>query len=489
MTNFNLKNQIVSSLRWNALAKLGGQLISWAITLFVIRLLAPADYGLLAMANVVVGLLSMVAEMGFGATLVQAANLEPRQIRQVWGAALILNAGLCGLMLVAAPGIALFYDEPRLTLVVRVISTQFLINAIGLVPDAMLRRSLEFKRLSILEMATAVLGNVVTLGLAILDQGVWALVLGGVVAGLVRAAALHVARPVRLWPSFGFGHARRLVSFGATLTLSRVLSFVFSQADILIGGKVLGKDALGSYSVAMHLATLPMQRVSSVINEIAFSAFAKIQGDRDAITSNLRLAVRLIALTAFPALWGLALIAPELVRLVMGPRWQDVILPLQIIALTVPIRMIGTLVTTATSSVGRVDVSMMTALVGTVLAIPMFLYAAQYGIVGMSLVWVVLAPAMVAYNLYRALPVLRVSTRRICADLLRPTLTSLAMAAAVIGVRTQLATVGDTLRLVVLVGTGIATYLLATALFNRAAAIEALGVLLPARFRMPTRSV
>src|SRR5207249_7819264 len=116
------------------------------------------------------------------------------------------------------------------------------------------------------------------------------------------------------------------------------------------------------------------------------------------------LAIRLISLFAFPALWGLTITAPELVRLVMGEQWAQAILPLQIVAFAVPLRMIGTIVSTTTISVGRVDIALITTLVGTVLAPPLFYFATNFGIVGLSVVWAAITPMLLSLNLFLAAP-------------------------------------------------------------------------------------
>jgi O-antigen/teichoic acid export membrane protein len=481
MTKPDLKNQVASSLRWNAIVKLCGQLINWAITLFVIRLLLPADYGLMAMSNVIIGFIVMIAEMGFGASLVQSATLDSMRIRQVWGAAILINTAACAFIAAAAPWIADFYSEPRLVLVVQVAALQFLLIAASLVPAALLRRELRFKRLSFVELGSGVFGNGITLALAYSGYGIWSLVFGALSIALFRAITLQIVAPVGLWPSFSFRGARRIVSFGASLTLSRILSYLLSQVDILIAGKMLGKAALGLYSVSIHLASLPMQRVSSIVNEIALSAFAKIQGDREAIASSLRLSVRIIALLAFPSLFGLALVAPELVRIAMGPKWVDAILPFQIIASIIPLRMVGTLISTAVISVGRVNITVFTNLVGTVVAVPLFLFASRYGIVGMSLGWAALAPLMLALTMYRGSSVLGVSVVAIMVDLARPVLASVLMAIAVTLTRGYLEFAGDGIRLSILVGTGIIVYCASTMLINRPLAREALQLLIPRR--------
>jgi teichuronic acid exporter len=482
VTQTGLRRQIVSSLRWTAIAKFGGQFVSWGITLFVIRLLVPADYGLMAMANVVIGLLAMVAEMGFGASLVQSADLDRNRIGQLFGAALVINVAFCAALFAAAPLLGSFFDEPRLIAVVRVLSFQFIIVAVGLVPDAMLRRGLRFRPLSLIEITSGICGNVLTLALAWSGKGVWSLVMGGLAAALLRSTLLHAVAHERVTPVFSFRDARQLVSFGANITLARFLWYLYTQADILVAGKVLGKEALGLYTVAVHLASLPMQRVASVVNDVAFAAFARIQNDRNAVTANVRLAVRLVALFAFPALWGLACVAPDMVRLVMGDRWLEAILPLQIVALAVPLRMVGTIVSTTTISVGRVDIAMWTTLVGTLIAPPLFYLATRFGIVGLAIVWAAVTPLMLILNLYRALPNLGLTTAAVFREMARSALAALLMALGVFAVQMTFSNLHVASRLMVEIGVGAILYLITTSLLNRATALEALRLLLPSRF-------
>lgn len=481
VTPTGLRQQIVSSLRWTAIAKFGGQLVSWAITLLVIRLLMPADYGLMAMANVVIGLLAMVAEMGFGASLVQSANLDRERIGQLFGAALVINAIFCAALFAAAPLLGTFFDEPRLTLVVRVLAFQFIIVAAGLVPDATLRRALRFKPLSIIEIASGVCGNVLTLVLAWNGRGVWALVLGSLAAAMARTLLLHAMTHERVAPVLSFRDARALVTFGASITITRFLWYLFTQADILIAGKVLGKEALGFYSVAIHLATLPIQRVASVVNDVAFAAFARIQNDRNAVSANIRLAVRLVSLFAFPTLWGLACVAPDVVQLAMGDHWLATILPLQIAAIAVPLRMVGTIVSTTTISVGRVDIAMWTMLVGTLVAPPLFYAGTRFGIVGLAVVWAGVTPLMLILNLFRALPNLGLTPAAIFAEMARSALAALLMAFAVLATGMLISNLHVAARLAIEIVVGIVLYVAVTGLLNRAAALEALRLLLPGR--------
>ena len=477
-----MKAQVMSALRWSAVAKMGGQLINWAITLFVMRLLAPADYGLVAMLSLIFMFLGMLGDMGFGSSITQSPTLETREIRQTFGAALLVNAAICAMLIAGAPAIAAFYGEPRLVDMTRVAALGFIGSGMVPVYSGLLQREMRFRTSARIEIVSGIVGNLATLGFALGHFGPWSLILGTLVANPVRVAMFFASASTFHWPSFRFGDTRRLWTFGGNVLLTRVVWYWSSQADILIAGKCLGKEALGLYSVAVHLASLPMQRAAGIINGVAFAAFAKIQHDPRAVAHNTRLGVRLMAFVTFPVLWGIGAVAPELVQIAIGPAWVDSILPLTLVALTIPFRMIGSIVSTTVMSMGRVDIAMWTTVAGACVAPPLFYIGSRYGIVGLSMAWLVVTPILFALNMFRALPILGLSVSQVAAEMWRPLLISAIMFVAVEALRHLLSGLGYAPLFALLVTGGAIVYVAGTWLLNRVATFEALALLFPRRF-------
>ncbi len=477
-----MKAQVMSALRWSAVAKFGGQIVNWAITLFVIRLLAPADYGLVAMLTLVITFMGMLGDMGFGSSIVQSPTLEAREIRQTFGAALIVNVGVCLLLYVGAPAIAAFYAEPRLIDLTRVSAIGFLGSGIASVYSGLLQREMRFRTSARIDILTSIATNVLTLGFALSGFGAWALILGGLIAVPFRCVMLLSSATTRYWPSFRFGDTRRLWAFGGNVLATRIVWYWSSQADVLIAGKFLGKEAVGFYSVAVHLASLPMQRAAGIINGVAFAAFSKIQHDPRAVADNTRLGVRLMAFVTFPVLWGIGAVSPELVALAIGPAWHESILPLTLIALTIPFRMIGSIVSTTVMSMGRVDIALWTTVIGACVAPPLFYFGSLHGIEGLSLAWVIVTPILFLLNMFRALPILGISIRGVLAEMWRPMTAAAAMFAVVEALRQQIGGLPVALSFAMLVAAGAVTHVAGTWLINRAATVEALGLLFPGRF-------
>jgi O-antigen/teichoic acid export membrane protein len=460
------------------------QLITWIITLVVIRLLTPSDYGLLAMATVVIGFLAMLSDLGLGQALVQRADVSEEVLRRMV-AAILLSHGLLAVgVALAAPLVALVFDEPAVTPIVRVLCLQFPIAAFGVVPDALLQRRMEFRARSMVDLTGTVIGASTTLALALMGKGVWALVAGSITVHLARAIGLNLCAPFLGRPQFSVRGLRVYLRFGGNLTLSHVLWFVLSQADLFIAGRWLGKEALGVYSTTMHLASLPNQRIAALINQLAFPAFSRIQDDRRRVAMNTLLGIRVLALCGFPICWGISSLAPELVQVALGPKWHEAIVPLQLVSLIVPLRLVATFLPNAIQGVGRSDVVLGNLALGICVMLGAFLIGVHWGVLGLSWAWVIGAPVALGIGMSRSLAVLG----RPLADL-RAALAPSASAAglmylAVVAGRLLLRIEGVAL-LVSLAGVGAATYGVSAWVLNRQGCREAIDLLRSLLARRP----
>lgn len=408
----NLKNEVLRGLKWTAGAKFCSQMITWGITIFVMRLLAPGDYGLLAMSTVLLALLAMFAEAGLGPALVQKAEVSEQEFRQALGIVVLVNVGLFLLLMLLAPAVGKFYDEDRLIPVIRVLAVQFLLVPLSTIPEVSLQRRLEFKKRSIIDLGSAVTSSLATLMLALAGWGVWALVLGTLAGQIFRTVTLNLAAPLRVTPSFSVTGMRQLVAFGGNVTASRFMWFLYTQADSVIVGRVLGGNILGMYSVAMHLATLPVQRVSAILNQVAFPAFSRYQHDKEMIGQQLLKAFGIIGFFAFPILWGMSSVADDLVVVLLGPAWHDAILPLQILTIIMPFRTLVGFLPTITDAVGRPDVALHNVILGCVTMPAAFYVGTHWGITGVAFAWVTVFPIVLLINFRRGLAVVGITLAR-----------------------------------------------------------------------------
>ena len=403
----SLRAQVLSGFRWTASVRLLSQAITWAMTLLVVRLLTPADYGLLAMATVFVAFLTMFSEFGLGPAVVQRRDIGLPLLKRVFATILVVHTALTLLLVLAAPYIAQFYGEPRVAAVVRVLSLQFVISAFGVIPDAMLQRRMEFRNRSLLDFSGTMVNGVTTLALAASGAGVWALVIGSLAGQIWRIVGVNWLSPFLHLPHFSLEDMRPLLTFGTHVTTAGVFGMIFAQADTVICAKMLGNQLLGFYSVGVNLASLPSQKTAALVNSLAFPAFASMQHDVGKVRENVLLGVRFLSFFSFPVTWGMSSIAPEIVEVVLGAKWRLATIPLQALSIVIPFRMIGNFVAIVLQSQGRADVILRNTTWGCAVGIP-FLFMGAYfgGLTGLSLAWIAALPLLFVPALMRAAPIL-----------------------------------------------------------------------------------
>lgn len=459
-------------LKWNTAAKTVGQAVSWLVTLLVIRLLSPQDYGLMAMSVVIIGLVTGFAEFGLGGSLVQARAVSRDELARLAGVLAATNLACGALVFAGASLYASLLHEPRLANIVRVLAFQFALNAIDAVPQAIAYREMQWKRMAGIELAVMLLGSAVTLALAWLGAGVWALVVGTIASGVLRTA-LFVGLGTFVWPSFQSGGMGRHLRFGGAVTAGRLLWQFTFQADVLIAGRFLTSQAVGLYSVALHLATLPMNKAMAILNQVAFSAVARLQDDRPRMRERLLDALRLLALGAIPALWGVCAVAPEFVDVVLGPAWHPAIFALQIVSLLTPVRMLGAVFSTALAGIGRADLDLRNMAIGAVVLPAAFLIGVQWGVDGLAASWAVGVPIASAWSLPRAFAALGIGVSQVWAAVRVPLAAGVVMLGCVAGLRAAFFDHSELVRLPLLVASGAVAYLGSVHLLDRSIWIDA----------------
>jgi O-antigen/teichoic acid export membrane protein len=464
--HLSIERQAAVGLKWNTAARITGQAISWAVTLIVIRLLTPEDYGLLAMSMVIITMIAGFAEFGLGGSLIQAETVNRAELARLGGAVVALNVG-CGLLVVAGADVyADLLGQPRLAPLIRVLALQFLLNAIEVVPQSIAYREMHFKRLAGIDLAVTLVGSAVTLALAWLGAGVWALAFGTLAGGLLRMILL-VSLSTFVWPSFRFGGIGRHVRFGGAMTAGRMLWQFTYQADVLIAGRFLTSLSVGLYSVALNLATLPMNKAMGIVNQVAFSAVARLQEDLPRMRERLLEALRLLALAAISTLWGIAAVAPEFIDVVLGERWHPAIFALQIVSIFTPVRMLAAVFSTALAGIGRADLDLRNMVINAVVLPAGFLIGVQWGLDGLAASWALGVPIASALNFPRTLAALGIGSWQLWAAVRVPFAAGVIMLALVTGLRAALVDLGEFARLLVLICAGAAGYLGTVHLLDR----------------------
>lgn len=369
--------------------RLIGQLLSWLATILVIRLLEPSDYGLMALAQLLVGLATLLNEIGLTPALIQTRDASVAVIRSVFGYVLLTNVTLYLAVYLFAPSFSQFYDSDELSLVIRVLGVQLLIGGLGAVPLALAVRKMAFKQTSIIALAATVTASAASLAVAFYGGGVWALVTANLVLVSVQTIGIIIVTRFRLLPSLQPRGMRRLVSFGAWVSGSRLAWYFAESADDLLIGKIFGQQLLGFFNVAKNLSAMPMNRVMSIINQVSFPAYSRLEGDTDRALRYYLKSVWLALVLFCPIAWGLSSIADVFVAVLLGSNWERADFLLRVLALSIPIQALSFLLTPAIEAMGRPDLGFRNSIVRLVIFPLSIVVAIPWGIEAVAVSFIV----------------------------------------------------------------------------------------------------
>lgn len=473
----SLSNQVRSAVIWRSGSQILAQLVQWAATFLVIRILDPHDYGLFAMTGVVLVFLNMLNGYGLASGLIQKPDITPRDIRQLFGMLLLLNGTLAlAQVLILAPAAAAYYRQPIVADMLRVQALLYFATPFIALPYALLSRTLDFKGQARVNIIASVASASAALAGALLGLGVWTLVFAPMVLFGVRAIGMTIAAKSLIWPSFDFRGSASLARYGGVMAVGQLFWFAQSQADVFIAGRHFTPHMLGIYTESLFLTQVFVSKVVPPLNEVAFSAYARIQHDRAAVALAFTRSVRIIMVAALPFYFGLAATAEPLVLTVLGAKWRETASVVHLLALAMPFMTLQVLLQPACDAQGRPGIGVGNGAGGAAILAIGFLIGVQWGAPGLAAAWICGYPLYLGFSLWRSLPVIGTSLRAI-ADAIAPALlAALAMALVVTLVDDILPAQQPALRFLILVSVGAAVYGGWLAVFARPILRELLAV-------------
>ena len=374
-----------TAVLWRSGSQVLTQIVSWCSTLIVIRLLAPEDYGLFAMAQVMLVLLSTMNGWGLASALIREAEVSEERLRQTLGMLILLNCGLALAQFVAAPLVALWFDQPLVTDLLRVLSLLYLAVPFCALPHAIMSRRMDFRRPAQVRLVAALAGAVTALTGAFSDWGVWTLVAAPLVMIVTEAVGMMWVSGGPVRPSFRFTGAGHIAGFGGIMTATQLFWFVQSQSDVMIAGRVLDPHTLGVYTTGLFLAQLLAAKFVPPINEVAYAAYSRQQ---DSGPAPLLATIRLVMLVALPAYAGMAVVADALVPVLLGEKWIEIVPLLPVLAGAMAMMTLQILFSPATNARGFPWAALRIAMLGSVIMPTAFLIGSHWGAGGFAWGWV-----------------------------------------------------------------------------------------------------
>ena len=441
----SIKRSAVAGVKWTSTSAIATAGMQFARLAIVAHLLSSDDFGLMAMMMVVLGFAQAFSDMGISNAIICKHEVGTDQLSSLywanWLSGLITFVGVSA----AAPLVAQFYREPRLERLILVAALTFLIAPLGQQSRVLLQRDLQFRTLSIIEIAAAFFGSVVSIALALLDKGVYALVLGQV-ATVVVQGAFSAAVGWRRWRprmTFSRNDLNGFLGFGAYQMAERSINYVAANFDYIVIGRVLGPIALGPYYAAYQLAISPLLRVNPILTRVAFPILARRQADNAILVQGYLEISHFLALITFPILVGMAAAAPVLVPVLLGRHWNDAVPLTEMLAFVGLFKILGNPSGSILLAKGRADIGFWWNI---------FVAAANLGIFSLVVSWgpVAVAAGYVALSVVYFVLILSIlgrlialSWRQYLALLMRPAIAALVMAVVVRGTWTVVSPLVD----------------------------------------------
>lgn len=466
--NANIGNRVRSAVFWRSGSQIVSQIVTWAATLLVIRILTPADYGLFAMTSVVLTASYLLNGYGFASSLIQSESIDEKRISQAFGMLLLMNGGLALLQILIAPLVASYYDQPMVADMLRVQALIYLSTPFTALPDVLLSRRLDFRGSAKANFAGAVAGACTALGCALAGWGVWTLVFAPIAAYYARAIVLNLIVRRLFRPSFDFRGSGNMFAYGSAVMLTQLFFVIQSQADVAIGGRFLSAHDLGVYFNALFLTQVFATRFVPPLNDVAFPAFSKLQNDPEAFSWSFSKAIRIVMLAAMPIYVGMAATAEPLILAVLSDKWAEMVPLIRLFCIAMPFVTLQIMFMPAANGIGRPDLAVRISAAGAAIMVVTFLIGAQYGVIGLTLAWVIGFPLFTIIAALIILPVIGVTLGQLAKAVAPGLFCALAMGAVVTGVDYALPPLEPIARLAILVPVGGASYAALLFLFARA---------------------
>lgn len=381
----NLTQIAAKGVMWAGISQFSTQAFQFIVTIILARLLIPSDFGIVSMAATFTGFVVCINRLGFNAAIVQKKEITEKHLSTAFWSCMFIAVILYILTIIISPFIAVFFRKEIVRPVVCVVAIGFITGALGAVQRSLFSKQLDFKSLAIVEIGIAIAYGASSIFLALMDQGVWSLVYGGIFSDVIGTLLLWLLCNWRPKLIFDYKSFKELFSFGIYVTGENVVNYISANIDYILVGRFIGAHFLGVYTVAYTLITFPRNKISNIVTRVTFPLFSSIQDDNKRLQNGYLAAIKYISIITFPATIGLLIIAPEFVMSVYGEKWQEVAIPLRIMCIAGMLKSIGTTVGSVLYAKNRADIGFKWNLIELSILTLSIIIAIKYGIVGVAI--------------------------------------------------------------------------------------------------------
>lgn len=374
----------ISNLLWRFFERCGAQGVALLVSIILARLLDPETHGTIALVTVFTTILQVFINSGMGSALVQKKNADSVDFSTVFYFNITMGLGLYGIMFLAAPWIAAFYEMPELIPIVRVLSLTLVISGLKNVQHAYVSKHMIFKKFFFSTIGSTLASAVVGIAMAYMGFGVWALVAQTLTSQFMAMVILWITVRWRPTREFSFQRMKSLLSYGWKLLASSLLDTVYNDLRALIIGKMYSSADLAFYNKGKQFPNLVVLNINTAIDSVLLPAMAREQDNARRVRDMTRRAIKTGTFIIMPLMVGLAICAEPLVSLVLTDKWLPCVPFLRIFCFTYAFYPINTANLNAIKAMGRSDLFLKLEIIKKIIGITAVLISMNYGVLWMA---------------------------------------------------------------------------------------------------------
>jgi len=430
-----LKQQVFIGSVWSLAGTAGQQTVAFILFVMLARILSPADFGVMALAAVVIDLLALIGCLGQVQALVQRRELDDTAASTSFWMLQAFGVAMTAAVFLSAPLVASFFTLPKLELVLQLLAPVCLLQTLSAVHEAWLRRTFGFKWLAARTVLASIFGGVVSVGMALYGFGIYAIVGQRLIVAFVLTAMVWWSSPWRPKMRWSTADALSLARVGTDISVVTFLQVANVRIIDVAVGYLFGPQILGQLRIAWRLFDFVMAVAVQPVVNVSLSALSRMQGNRAAMASAT---VRLIGVSGtalFPLFFGIAVVAPDVVPAVFGDKWGDAILFIQVLS---PISVAATInyfLSSALTAAGRTRWILWQALAQVVLAVALTVAAAPFGVVPVLVANVIRASIIAIANVWLLKLAIGAAPASLGRALMPPLVAAVAMTAVLVAAR------------------------------------------------------
>ncbi|MFK5892541.1 MAG: oligosaccharide flippase family protein [Pseudomonadota bacterium] len=336
----SLVKNVIDSLKWGLSFKVITQILSWFVTIYVIRLLTPDDYGMLALVDMSMALFMMLGTLGIGGAIIKNQAIQDNKIQALLAILIIINVLLFLIVVSISSQLSIFFSQEGLRDALLLSSILFLTMPYITIYSSLLARELKFKILESINFITTIIQFTTNLILAIYGFGFWSIIIGQLTGNICTLIFLLFQKKKILKPSFDFKDSLPLIIDSKNNFFTAIIWQVNEKIDRFLISKIVGNQILGIYSMSNALVEKPVSLAGSLIQTVGLASFSKLHHDKNKVGEYIVKSTSVMAIMVIPVFFGIASIAPDLVPFVLGKQWTDAVLPIQILSMVQIINML-----------------------------------------------------------------------------------------------------------------------------------------------------